>query len=176
MGADAIAVSSARDLRVPGGEVAVAFSTFDAYIGFAQGPAEARDAAQRLDEQLTVLGQAGQAATRGNAVYYYDASLVPAAAGRLVTACAAGAENRALLAMMSLSAGLPRIEFPAELASAFGRACRNLGTAEGCACAYRRASRLYRYGQITELAGRPGGLRLAALVRMCANPPPSRTA
>jgi hypothetical protein len=176
VGADAIAVSSAHDLRVSGGEVAVAFSTFDAYIGFAQGPAEARDVAQRLDEQLTVLGQAGQAVTRGNAVYYYDASLVPSAAGRLVTACAAGAEKRALLAMMSLSAGLPRIEFPAQLASAFGRACRNLGTAEGCACAYRRASRLYRYGQITELAARPGGLRLAALMRMCASRPPTRPA
>jgi hypothetical protein len=176
VGADAITVSSAHDLRVSGGEVAVAFSTFDAYIGFAQDPAEARAAAQRLDEQLTVLGQAGEAAIRRNAVYYYDASLVPAAAGRLVTACAAGSDNRALLAMMSLSAGLPRIEFPAQLASAFARACRNLATPEGCGCAYRRASRLYRYGQITELAARPGGLRLAALIRMCATPPPSRTA
>jgi hypothetical protein len=176
VGADAIAVSSRDDLRVSGGEVAVAFSTFDAYIGFAEGPAEARDAAQRLDEQLTVLGQAGQATTRGNAVYYYDATLVPAAAGRLVNACAAGAENRALRAMMRLSAGLPRIEFPAQLASAFGRACRGLGTAEGCACAYRHASRLYRYGQIAELAARPAGLRLGALIRMCASPPMSRPA
>jgi len=171
VGADAIDVSRQRDLRVSGGEIAVAFSTFDAYVGLAAGPAEAREAGRRLDEQLTVLGQAGQAAVEGNAVYYYDAPLVPAAAGRLVAACTRRAEPAALAAMISLSNGLPRVEFPAKLATAFAGSCLRRETSAGCACAYGRASRLYRYGQIIDIAARPAGLRLAALIRMCVRPP-----
>jgi hypothetical protein len=165
-GADAI-VDDGRDLHVSGGEVAVAFSTFDAYVGLASGRAEAQQAAEQLDQQLTVLGQAGQATVRGNTVFYYDTDLVPAAAGRLVTACTRGAQGEALLAMTSLSDVLPRIEFPAKLAAAFAAACRKLGTTAGCVCAYSRATRLFRFGQITELAARPAGLRLAALISIC---------
>jgi hypothetical protein len=148
--------------------VSIAFSTFDAYVGLASGRPEARQAAAQLDEQLTVLGQAGAATVDGNAVYYYDASLVPTAAGRVVTACTRGAERDALRAMAMLSNRLPRVEFPAKLAGSFAAACRALGTSAGCACAYGRASRLYRYGQISDIAARPRGARLAALMRMCA--------
>lgn len=166
VGADAV-VSRGRDLRVSGGEVSIAFSTFDAYVGLASGRAEAQQAAEQLDQQLTVLGQAGAANVRGSAVYYYDAALVPAAAGRVVTACANGAQREAARAMATLSKRLPRVEFPAELAASFASACRRLGTAAGCACAYGRATRLYRYGQISDIAARPGGAQLAALMRMC---------
>jgi hypothetical protein len=70
--------------------------------------------------------------------------------------------------MASLANRLPRVEFPARLAASFAAACRTLGTTAGCACAYGRASRLYRYGQISDIATRPRGARLAALMRMCA--------
>jgi hypothetical protein len=156
--------------------VAVAFSTFDAYVGLASGLPEAQQAAAQLDQQLTVLGQAGAATVHGSAVYYYDASLVPAAAGRVVRACTRGAERQALRAMVTLSDRLPRVEFPPQLAASFATACRTLGTSTGCACAYGRATRLYRYGQISDIAARPGGARLAALMRMCggAAAPPRR--
>jgi hypothetical protein len=148
--------------------VAVAFSTFDAYVGLAAGRAEAQQAAEQLDQQLTVLGQAGAANVRGSAVYYSDAVLVPAAAGRVVIGCASGAEREAARAMAALAKRLPRVEVPAKLAASFATACRRRGTAAGCACAYRRATRLYRYGQISDIAARPRGTQLAALMRMCA--------
>jgi hypothetical protein len=173
VGADAIDVSHDRDLHVSGGEVAVAFSTFDAYVGLASGPAEARQAARNLDQGLMLVGEPGLAAVRGNAVFYYDSSLVPAAAGRLVTACARDAEGRALTAMTNLSDRLPHVQFPSNLASAFAGTCLRLGTTAGCTCAYRRATRLYRYGQINDIADRLAGMRLAALIRMCARPRPS---
>lgn len=93
-GARVVDVSGNRDLHVSDGELALAFSTFDAYVGVARDAREARRAAADLDRDLRLLQQAGRVYVRQRAVFYFDAPIVPAAQGRLVGACVDAAQAR----------------------------------------------------------------------------------
>lgn len=173
-GADVADVSARRDLRVSNGELAVAFSTFDAYVGIAATRAEATAAAGRLDSDLAVLQQAGHAVVRRAAVFYFDAPIVPRSAGRVVAACLDGSDGRAVAAMAALAAELPAIELPSGIETRFLARCGGVGSPPGCACAYRHASRLLRFAQVdgigrTWVRPRAHAL-LAGLLRTCAPP------
>lgn len=150
-GADTTDVSATRDLRVSGGELAVAFTSFNGYVGVASDHREAAAAATELDEQITVLQQAGHGVVRGTAVYYFDAPLVPRAGARLVEACVAGSDLRASAAMAALARALPFVHYPVQLERRVRLRCRALAGATGCACVYRRAARLFSYAQIDGL-------------------------
>jgi hypothetical protein len=160
---DARDVSATRDLDVSVGEVAVSFSTFDLYVGLADRPEEAVAAARSLDEQLSVLQQAGSAAVHGHAVFYADGVVVPASAGRLATACLDGAEAAATMEMSALADALPTVELPRAVESRFLARCRRIGAAASCGCAYRRAARLYPFGQVD----RASLQMLAGVLRTC---------
>jgi hypothetical protein len=163
VGADARDVSTTRDLHVSAGEVAVAFSTFDLYVGLAARRDEAAAAARSLDEQLSVLQQAGAAAVHGRAVVYSDGVLVPASAGRLATACLDGAEAAATIELAALADALPAVELPRAVESRFLAGCRKIGGAASCGCAYRRAARLFRFAQVERTSLR----MLAGVLRTC---------
>jgi hypothetical protein len=172
-GADAVDASAHRDLQVSAGEVAVSFSTFDAYVGIAQGAHEAAGAAAALDAQLAVLQQAGHATIHRAAIYYFDAPIVPRSAGRLLAACLDGTRD-ASTEMAALAADLPAIALPRPLETRFLARCAGLGTAGACACAYRRASRLLRFAQVDGVGRtwpeRRASALVAGLLRTCAPP------
>jgi hypothetical protein len=153
-------------------EAAVSFSTFDAYVGIGVRPGEAAAAARRLAVELRLLQQAGRPAVRGDALYYFDAPLVPPAAARLVTACLDDSPDAATAAMASLADELPRIELPPTLEAGFAGRCRDVAGRAACACAYVHATRLFDFGQVAGIAGRWRRARatrvLAGLVRTCA--------
>jgi hypothetical protein len=170
-GADARDVSTTADLQVSAGEVAATFSTFDLYIGLADRPQEAAAAAQALDGQLTVLQQAGAAEVNGRAVFYSDGVVVPAPAGRLVSACLDGAGPAATTEMAALAEALPAIELPPAVETRFLTRCRRIGAAPACGCAYRRAARLFRFAQVEALGSSWSSGRglplLAGVLRTC---------
>ena len=172
VGVDARNVSRQRDLRVSVGEVAASFSTFDVYVGVAAHHAEARAAGGVLDDQLAVLQQAGAARVVGRTVFYSDGVSVPAAAGRLVTACAHGNEVAAGRALVAIADALPAVELPAPLPAHFLARCSTIGTSAGCTCAYRRAERLFRFSQVDGLGSDWSRRRavpvFAGLLRTCA--------
>jgi hypothetical protein len=171
-GADAGDVSARRDLAVSGGEVAVSFSTFTAYVGLADGRREARAAARGLDRDLMLLTQPGHAKLYAAGVYYFDAGLVPRAADGLVRACLDGSRRHALVAMAALARELPVVELPRPLERAFLARCGLHGSTASCGCAYGRAARLFGYGQVARIAANRPAPRtaaiLAGLLRLCA--------
>jgi len=174
VGADAADVSSRRDLAVSVGEVSASFSTFDVYVGIAARHGEAAAAARMLDDELAVLQQAGAATVMGRTVFYSDGVAVPPAAARLVRACARNDRAAASRALQAVAEELPAVELPPPLRERFLDRCRAVGSRAGCACAYRRADRLFRFSQVDGL-GREWGRRravrvFAGLLRTCAVP------
>jgi hypothetical protein len=158
-GAPTVDVTASRDLQVSGGEVAVRFSTFDAYVGLAQGRGQARSAARALDRDLLLFQQAGTALVHGGAVYYFDAPIVPPAASRLVTACLDGSRAAALDAFAALSLSLPQVELSPAVRRSFLARCHSAS----CDCAFDRAERVYPPAQVATL----GPLAVDALRRVC---------
>jgi hypothetical protein len=150
-GADASDVTASRDLRVSGGELGVSFSSFNAYVGVAADRRQAVAAAQDLDRQIAVLQQAGHGVVSGDAVFYFDAPLVPRAGTRLVEACLAGAAGRATAAMTALAKALPSVQLPPQLGRRLIERCRALTRGGSCTCIYGHAARLFSYGQIDGL-------------------------
>lgn len=150
-GADPSDVTANRDLRVSVGELGMSFASFNAYVGVAVDRREAVAAAQDLDRQVALLRQAGHGVVRGDAVFYFDAPLVPRAATHLVEACLAGSAGRASAAMAALAAALPQPQYPVTIARRLVARCRALTGAAGCECVFGRAARLFAYGQIDGL-------------------------
>jgi hypothetical protein len=175
-GADATDVSAHRDLHVSHGELGVAFTSFNAYVGFAADRGEATAAAVELDRQVALLQQAGHGRVRGSAVYYFDAPLVPLAGARLVDACVAGSDLRAAAAMAALARALPSVRYPSRLEQRVLHRCNALADGRGCGCVYRRAARLFSYAQIDGLGrawspGRALGVMIG-LLATCGRPTP----
>jgi len=157
-GADASDVTANRDLRVSGGELGVSFASFRAYVGLGADRQEAVAAAAELDRQIAVLRQAGHGVVRGDALYYFDAPLVPRAGARLVEACVAGSDRGAASAMTALAQALPDVQYPRALERRVLARCRAVSSETGCACVYSRVARLFSYEQIDGL-GRTWGRR-----------------
>lgn len=150
-GADPSDISGNRDLEVSRGELSISFASFDAYVGVALDRREAVTAAREIDRQITVLQQAGRGVVRDNAVFYFDAPVVPHAGTQLVEACLSPSPTQAATAMAALAASLPRLQYPAVLERRLVARCRALTGGVGCACIYGRAARLFSYAQIDGL-------------------------